>query len=307
VEGSSSEFLTHLLGCYQVRQLYLSNTPASGLQRSRTRQLDTSSFFLTTIAQTTAHHRPELWHFPSYSDNASLFDTPFTAADTCLEHTYGITSSIASIIYLINKFWHYVRAGTLTDDSFTDMLAPAIATLVAKLNSWTAYSELFTSVTTDDSATLSLARYLATSFYCSTQIYFHCCFKSNSQRDRSELLHLSNLTLLALERAELEKLSMPRAGASISWPALVGACVAPTELRRRWTKYWNKLLSYQIGHTQATWEIVLEVWKEVDTKVVKSTDVQLPAALPVDFGRYQASEPIWTSILRNRDIAILAI
>jgi hypothetical protein len=277
------------------------------MKRSRTRQLETSSLFLTTIAQTTAHHRPELWHFPTYSDKSSLFDTPFTAADTCLEHTYGITSSMASAIYLINKFWHYARSVTFRKESFTDVLVPAVATLTARLDSWTVHSELFTSVAADDNATLSLAKHLAKSFYHSTQIYLHCCFKSEPQYDQIDFSYLSKQTLIALEQAEVEKLSVSRAGASISWPALVGACLAPTELRTRWTKYWNKLLGYQIGHMQATWEIVQEVWKKVDSETVNGSGAQLPAATIPDSGSYQSLEPIWVSVLSKKDIAILAV
>jgi hypothetical protein len=298
-----------LQGCYQVRQLYLSSTLESDLHRSRIRQLDTISLFLTTVAQTTAHHRSELWHFPAYSGTASLFDTPFTDTDTCLEHTYGITSSIASTIYLINKFWQYANSITLVDGPFAYELACALATLAENLSSWTPNSELFTSFAANDSATLSLARDLATSFYCSTQIYFHCCFElSPSPHTQSVILRLSRRTLLALERAELEKLSVSRAGASICWPAFVAACVAPSGLRKRWTAYWGTLLSYRIGSFQAVWEIVQEVWKSKDANVMENNDIGLRAIrLAAGSVTYQAIVPLWTSILRESEVAILAV
>lgn len=214
---------------------------------------------------------------------------------------------MASIIFLINKYWHYARSITFTDESCSDFLNTAIATLIAKLNCWTANSELFTSVAADDTATLSLARHLATSFYYSTQIYFRCCFDPGPLYDQLDLLYLSSQTLLALERAELEKLSASRAGASISWPALVAACVAPEELRIRWTKYWNKLLSYQIGHMQATWEVVQEVWMKVDSEAINGTSGQSSAPKLPDSGSYQTLEPTWISIIKIKDTAILAI
>lgn len=307
MEGSTSEFFTHLQGCHLVRQLYLSNALKPDLYRSRIRQLDTISFFLTTIAQTTSHHCPGQWHFPPYSSAASLFDTIFTSTDICLEHTYGVTSSIATIIYLINKFWHYANSASLPNQVFELELAGALSTLALKLKTWTSHSEPFKSISTDDVATLSLARHLATSFHCSAQIYFQSCFKFNpSQSDRSLISSLSNETLLALEQAELQKLSVLHAGASICWPAFVAACEAPAELRSRWTKYWNSLMSYRLGNLQVAWEVVQETWRKTDGEVETSA-IQLHTDMMGYEGTYRIMEPVWTSILRDRGITILAI
>lgn len=310
MEGSSSEFFTHLQACHQVRELYLSSAPVSGPISCRIRQLDTNSFFLQMIALTTAHHRPELWYFPAYYGTASLFDNPFDITDTCLEHTYGITSSIASSIFLINKLWHYANNLPPVNESFASELGDALNILAKKINSWTPLSDPFSSIAAQDITTMSLARNLATSFCYSTLIYFHCCFVFNPpQSDRSMFSRLSLQTLLALERAEVETHSVKNTGAPISWPAFVAACKAPSELRQRWTKYWSALLSYQIGSQQAAWQIVQEVWRREDAgaEAAESGVIPLHAVQQVTSGTYQISEPVWTNVVKESGVTILAL
>ncbi|KAF2007285.1 hypothetical protein P154DRAFT_614685 [Amniculicola lignicola CBS 123094] len=310
LEGTSGEVFTHLQACHQIRQLYLSKTPRPSPDNPRIRQLDTNSFFIEMIALTTAHHRPELWQFSSYVDAASLIDTPFATTDTCLEHTYGITSSIASTIFLINKFWYYTNSATIYDELYACELGHAIAAVAIELRTWTPLSESYASVAIEENTSLSLAMSLASSFCYSALIYFHSCFLFDPpQSDESLFSRLSHDTLLALERAECESIQMSKVGAMISWPAFVAGCYSPPELRQRWTRYWSTLLKFRIGSIQAAWEIVQRVWRKERREETATTEdrSQVYVTEQATFETYCCIEPIWTWFVKDSGATIVAL
>lgn len=271
------------------------------------RQLDIATHFLTTLAQTTAHHLPHMWQFPPLTDCTSMFDSPFTVVDSCLEFTYGVTSSIASAIYLTNKIWHYATSINAMRKDLVVKIFNAILDLDYLLDSWTPSSEPFASIGASKPNTLSLAQNLAMSFHSAAQIYFQSCFDLDSVNpNRYTLVHLSRSTLLALERAESDKARLSKAGASFGWPAFVAACEAPVELRPRWILYWQKLLRSRIGGMWRAWDVVEEVWRRVDTKPMHDTNVRFSKTMGVTSIPIRVYEPTWAAVLRERSMTILA-
>lgn len=310
-----AEFYTHLQGSEQLRCSHLAAV-SLGYRQAHcpfTRQLAINSSFLATLAQTTTHHPPPCITFLALSKQASLFDTPFTIADTSLEFTYGITSTTASFIYLTNKFWQCAHCSDAAGVPDSNELSDAIQTLACLINAWTPLSEPFTSISADDTASLAIVRNLALSFNYAARIYFHSCFTLESPPSNwPTCAELSTLTLMALEEAECDKDAASRTlklnvkGASISWPAFVAACVAPTELRPRWSKYWEVLMNYRIGNLRVVWGIVKNIWRTTDTKAALeiADDMHL---LHNDVKHVRLNKPRWSEVLADVGFSILAV
>lgn len=271
------------------------------------RQLDLAGLFLTTLAQTTAHHLPAVWQFPVLTTTTPIFNSPFTEVDSCLEFTYGVTSSIASAIHYTNKIWYYATSTSATAKDLVVKIFDAILDLTDMLDSWTASSEPFTSIGPSEPATLSLVQNLAMSFHSAAQIYFQSCFDLDSiNPNRCSLAHLSRCTLLALEGAESDKARLSKAGASFGWPVFVAACEAPVALRPRWIAYWQKFLTSRIGSMHRAWNVVEEVWSRTDAKPLYDTTVRLSRVLEVGSTQIRISEPIWAAVLRERSMTLIA-
>jgi arginine metabolism regulation protein II len=306
MEGSFAGFFAHLRGCHQARNLRMLQSPQADASQSRVRQLEITSMFMDTIANTTATDWAEPRHFPRYSDQPVLLDVPFEATDTFLEHSYGITTSIASMIYSTNKIWLYTQGLTDIGPLSTEEINDSLAHLAEQLERWAPSSEDYTSFSGADAVQMPLMKSLSTAIYYATRIYFHSCFRSNSTHQNSMPTRLSDLTLMALEQSESVRGPTIKAGAPLSWPAFIAACEAPPALRGRWTHYWQTLLKHQIGTQQAAWEIVQEVWrrKEVDEQGGLVMGYEAPVLATLD--SCQVVEPAWISVIRDFGITIFA-
>ncbi|KAK4947610.1 hypothetical protein LTR10_013556 [Elasticomyces elasticus] len=310
MEGSMTEFFTHLQACERLCSSHLSNIALEPQKISPpTRQLAVNSAFIATLAQTTTHHPPPYINLVEFKQ-ASLFESPFRTDDTSLEFTYGITSTTASFMYLTNKFWQCAHSAASFGLTVLSEITDAILTLSCLIESWTPSLEPFTSIPANDTASLALARDLAMSFNYATRIYFQSCFSLESSSARSATrAELSELTLMALEKAETNKNMTSRSskfgvkGASISWPAFVAACEAPPELRPRWAEYWECLINYRIGNLTVVWGTVKDVWKSTD-QGSNADDFQSP---PNNAETFQLTEPKWSKVLREANFSILAI
>ncbi|KAK4942813.1 hypothetical protein LTR10_017573 [Elasticomyces elasticus] len=312
--GSMTEFFTHLQGAEQFRCLHDSNfTLDSGpVHFPSRRQLAVNASFLTTLAHTTAHHLPQFDIFGAASNQAALFDTPFTTSDTPLEFTYGMSCTTASFIYLTNKYWHCAHVARANGEAIPADLADAIQTLDCLVNSWTPILEPFSSISVEDTKSLAIVRNLAMSFNYAARIYARSCFTLSSLPvNYLDSAELSKLTLISLEAAELEKGGLSQVpspavkGASIAWPAFVAACEAPVELRPRWIEYWNVLISYRIGNLRVVWETVKYVWKSIDEGSLSS--VGRLQSLPETAEPVSLRTPRWSQVLREGGLSILAI
>ncbi|KIW64181.1 hypothetical protein PV04_09134 [Phialophora macrospora] len=304
MEGSLTGFFAHLHGCHEIRYLWTLRSAQAGSMRPRARQLEICSIFMDTIALTTANHLDIMFGFPAYSTKPILLDTPFTTADIFLEHTYGVTPSVASMVYVTNKIWLYAQSRTNFQDLSPCEVDDSLKSLTEQLDTWSPASESYASVAVDDNSTNSLLRCLSTAFHCAARIYFLSCFRVHpSRHDPSMLAHLSELTLAALEQSYHARPAKSRAGASLSWPAFVAACEAPPTAWQRWTRYWQTLLSNQIGTQQAAWEIVQEVWRRKDKACTQVSKTPTLARL----GTTHVIEPSWASVIRDNGIAIIAM
>ncbi|KEF60176.1 uncharacterized protein A1O9_05026 [Exophiala aquamarina CBS 119918] len=307
VEGDCTEFLTHLQACHQLRALHEAQRRSMEAYTPRMRQLDIAGLFLTTLAQTTAHHLPEVWQFSLFTTNTPIFNSPFTEVDSCLEFTYGITSSIASAIYYTNQIWYYATSTSATSTDLIIKIFDAILDLADMLDCWTPSAEPFASIGPGKPGTLSLVQNLAISFHSATQIYFQSCFDLASiSPTRSSLTHLSRCTLLALERAESDKARLSKAGASFGWPAFVAACEAPEELRPRWALYFQKLLTSRIGSMQRAWNVVEEVWRRMDTVPARGATERRSRIMRVESTPIRILEPVWAAVLREGSMTLIA-
>ncbi|KIV83894.1 hypothetical protein, variant 3 [Exophiala sideris] len=310
MEGSMTEFFTHLQACERLCSSHLSNIALEPQNISpTTRQLAVNSAFIATLAQTTTHHPPPFINLLE-SNQDSLFESPFKTSDTSLEFTYGITSTTASFMYLTNKFWQCAHSAASFGLTVLGEITDAILTLSCLIESWTPSLEPFTSIPANDTASLALARDLAMSFNYAARIYFRSCFNLERSSARSATrAELSELTLMALEKAETNKNMTSRSskfgvkGASISWPAFVAACEAPPELRPRWAEYWECLINYRIGNLTVVWSIVKDVWKSTD-QGSNANGFQSP---PNNAESFQLTEPKWSKVLREANFSILAI
>jgi len=261
---------------------------------------------MDTIAMTTASSRTGRWHFGTYSDRPILLDTPFSGEDTFLEHTYGVTSSIASMIYSINKIWLYTSGRTRIGDLTTQEVEFSLASLAEQLETWSPSTEIYASVLGDDNFNTSLLESLSTSFYYAARIYFHSCFRFNDTRQDSMPARLSDLTLMAYEQSELARIPASKAGAPLSWPAFVAACEAPLHLRERWTSYWQSLLRHGLGTQQAAWQVVQEVWKSKDAEFDGEAMVVDDGRILARFDAFDVIEPSWAGVIRDNGITIFA-
>jgi arginine metabolism regulation protein II len=313
MEGTTNEVLTHLQGCERLLKAHHPGVQVSCNMDSALdfRHLDTTSCFLSTIARTTLHQRPDLFLLPTKLDPCTLYDTPFTEADSYLEFTYGITSTVASFVYLTSKFWFYSRPSARTNSHASAELDKAIATLQSRLGSWTAESERFTSIATGDDSSLRLVRHLAESYHSASQIYFHLCFPSQATQEaaatspRPALPVLSQRTLFSLEEAEATRSRSNSAAGPIAWPGFVAACVAPPRLRWRWAIYWETQLKYRIGSLLHVWEVVKAVWKQNDGLLsCGDGDVRHLSILPSETEPFNAG---WTPVLQQMNTTILAL
>lgn len=307
MEGSLTEFFAHVEGCHQARHLRILHSPQADSETPLVRQLEICSVFMDTIALTTASHRAGWWGFPKYSDKSVLLDHPFLETDNFLEHTYGITPSIASMIYLTNKIWLYTQARTNHEVLSPSEVKDSLQNLAEQLETWSSVQEVYTSMVPDDQSNILLVKALSTAFCSAAQIYFVSCFTIDSTCDDFETLDvLSELTLTKLEEAEQIKFSTSNMGAALSWPAFVAACESPPHLHKRWTEYWEKLLQHRIGSQQVAWEVVQMVWKkdteENDPKL--STSESLPLATSC---LYTVTEPSWASVIRDNGITVVAM
>jgi arginine metabolism regulation protein II len=262
--------------------------------------------FMDTIANTTATDWMEPRHFPQYSNTPVLLDVPFEATDTFLEHSYGITTSIASMIYSTNKIWLYAQGLTDIGPLPSSEVNHSLATLAEQLETWAPSSENYTSFAGDDAMHMPLLKSLSTSIYYATRIYFHSCFRFNSTRHNSMPTRLSDLTLMALEQSESVRSPSSKAGAPLSWPAFIAACEAPPALRGRWTQYWQTLLKHQIGTQQAAWEIVQEVWRKKEIEELGGCEMGYEAPVLATLETCQVVEPAWISVIRDYGITIFA-
>jgi len=307
VEGGCTEFLTHLQACHQLRNIHQAQDSLGEAYKPYMRQLDIASLFLTTLAQTTAHHIPDVWDYPALTTATTIFQSPFTEVDSCLEFTYGVTSSIASAIYFTNKVWHYATSTSVARTELVVRIFEAILDLADMLDSWTPCLEPFNSIGPSELVTLSLVQNLAMSFHSAAQIYFQSCFDLSSvNSNKRSLAHLSRCTLLALEGAESDKARLPKAGASFGWPVFVAACESPVELRSRWISYWQKLLTSRIGGMRRALNVVEEVWRRADTEPPYGTTARFSRILEVRSARIRISEPIWATVLREHAVTLIA-
>ena len=255
---------------------------------------------------TTASSRTGRWHFGTYSDRPVLLDTPFSGEDTFLEHTYGVTSSIASMVYSINKIWLYTSGRTRIGPLTPQETEYSLASLAEQLESWSPSTELYASVLGDESVNSSLLESLSTSFYYAARIYFHSCFRFNDVRQDMMPARLSDLTLMAYEQSELARMPASKGGAPLSWPAFVAACEAPSHLRERWTHYWQSLLRHGLGTQQAAWQVVQEVWKTKDAEREEHFNDRNKKRVLARFTSFDVIEPSWTSVVRDSGATIFA-
>jgi arginine metabolism regulation protein II len=273
----------------------------------RVRQVEMDSLFLDTIALATQVHDTTQLQYPRYTELPVLMDNPFLVTDDSLEHTFGITPSIATMIYRTHKIWFYAQGRTCLPDLPEDEVNDSLAKLAEGFETWDPDLETYASVVGDDIKNLALLRSLSTSFYYSARIYFHCCFRFGSSCYDSTPARLSDLTLMALEQSELDRPPASKHGTPLSWPAFVAACEAPPTLRARWTCYWQTLLLHGIGTQQAAWRIVQRVWEKKNNSLSKDTGWGDEDVVLGYFNTFQVIEPSWVSVIRQSGLTIVAL
>jgi hypothetical protein len=261
--------------------------------------------FMETIAITTARERIDLANSYPRSADLNRLESPFLSSDDFLEHTYGITPSLASMVFSINELWHCARH---CDDS--DILGEVqhkIKQLADEIEAWDPSLETFASVVSGGIASATLLRSLSRAFWYAIRIYFRACFIPRFWAWESMPAVLSECALLALEQSEDLRSLMSMTGTSLSWPAFIGACEAPASLRNRWTRYWEILLKHKIGTQEAAWKVVQEVWRQQDCSSEQPSIATTMSAWSGTLKDFEAVEPSWAVIIRSSGLAIVAL
>jgi arginine metabolism regulation protein II len=239
-------------------------------------------------------------HVISESTNWSLVPIPWeessTAAaaamppfyeDGTLETTYGITASLAALIFRITKLAQSIRYYNVHSIDPPPALQVACESLAVSIGSLpTRQDAAGIPQDCDEHVQILLMEHID-AFALGIKVYFHVSVVSCSQERLDKLVQEISCKLNMIEEQKQSTERRYAKTATILWPGFVASCEARKDHRDLWRRWWSDMVSYGIGNIEALWNIVQESW------------------LLRDAGSEMS--PAWLPVLRAKEKFILAV
>ena len=270
MEGHIIDFQIHIKAMIQLRSAQQQSDRIA--LPPQTRQLEEMSAFMSLLACTTSPHT-----IPS---TTILTNTSLTQESShvhqqhksyCFESTYGVTSDIAEAIQQTLQIhqWLSTPSQIPTHDSTASMsmeMSKKIEDLGLFLTNWT-FSEYEAQIVFPDDTTMqAIFTHHAKAWHNATVIYYTYITKRILLPDLNMADAVSRVAE-HLHTVEDLKTGYAEQGvrmAPITWPAFVASCCADPSMRKIWDKWWDRVQCYGIGSLKRQYEVVREVWSEVD-------------------------------------------
>lgn len=274
-----NDFWIHLSGCNKLHPI-MRPMQRENDRSPRTKQLLTICGFMNTLSRSTDPYlSPKQWKVGASSASVDPSLSSFCTDDQSLEHTYGISATLAhymDLTILRSQHLDYYREQNLPPPA---SLLHAIAAIHDGVTTWSIQNEPLASVNEDDHETRSLVTCHVLAFHAALVIYFYA--RTNwpdcSSRDQSSLhtmvtsesamRHYNRICVTNLLAAEALKSSCgSRVGwnamAPIVWPGFIAACEAEPDEQPLWRTWWISVQWYSIGSIERLWDVVQEVWRQ---------------------------------------------
>lgn len=274
MDGRMSEYWIHLDGVDQIRRQWQQEA------KSNKRQITISSF-LKVLSCTTSIDLP-LLQWASSEDNLTPFSQDEFPDSHGLEHTYGITSTLAGFMSRITTFSQHISYFVSQNITIPNSFIAACSDLSASLLAWSLEDEELPSLQYTDPAIQQIGGLHITAFAQALRVHF---FTRVLPCGTSELAqHVQSVadSLNCIERIKADLCfrnateTCNKMTASLTWPGFIASCEAESDNRSPWYDWWQSMLNYRIGNIARLWEIVQESWTLRDSGVQ-----EVPAWVPV--------------------------
>ncbi|KAM0716241.1 hypothetical protein Q7P37_007686 [Cladosporium fusiforme] len=255
LNGGTQDHWVHLDAAMQLQ----ASRHFANVVSSDTRQLNTICTMLHLFAQTALlSPEPKPWGGSWDVLNGAGLD----ALSPSIEYIYGISRPTANAllkIYRLSQCLNYHK-----ETGYPENLMQACEDLGDELCSWSATSEKFTAIESDQVSMLKVARAQAKAFHHAALIYYYRSIQKCARED----LHMEQKAVLAamneaesLKKAAPGDVAMP---APITWPAFMASCEAVGDEREGWREWWQQIQRYKMANYASQQDIVLQIWQEMD-------------------------------------------
>ncbi|KAK9350266.1 fungal-specific transcription factor domain-containing protein [Lipomyces doorenjongii] len=220
MEGRMVEYWIHLNGCDQLQR-------QRNYGESR-RQLNTIYSFLVTLSNTTLYDLLELpWSEDEFlSDLQMLFVPSTTADDSSLEYTYGITSTLASMMRLTTKLSQHISFYASCDLPLPHTLETACRILGKHISEWSVSSEPLSTIDSSDPVRLSVAKLHILAFGHALNVYYHTRIRPCEPHTMAFYVNAVAEDLQSIEVIKKSQGYRRPLSASVMWPGFIAACEA---------------------------------------------------------------------------------
>ncbi|KAH8701525.1 fungal-specific transcription factor domain-containing protein [Talaromyces proteolyticus] len=256
IEGRMAEYWIHLDGCDQL--LRKRNYGESS------RQLKTIYSFLVTLSNTTLYDLPSL---PWSEDECNFNMLPALSTipnDSSLEFTYGITSTLATMMSLTTKLSQHILFYASRNQPLPHTLEAACEILGKHISEWSISSEPLSSIDSSDPVTLSVAKLHILAFGHALNVYYHTRIRLCEPHTMAFYVNAVAEDLQSIEAFRKLQDHRGPVSASVMWPGFIAACEATPSRRSVWQAWWADMLTYRIGNIPHLWQVVQDVWAARD-------------------------------------------
>lgn len=271
MEGRIIDFQIHIKAMIQLRSAQQQSDRIA--LPSQTRQLEDMSAFMSLLAYTTSPHT--ILSTTILPNNLlTRENNPEYQEDNgyCFESTYGVTSDIAEAIQQtlqIHKWLStppHIHTDDSTNASMNMEMSKKIEDLGSFLVNWTFDEYQARIVFPDDNTMQAIFTHHAKAWHNATTIYYTYVTKSVLPPDFIMVDAVSRVAehLHAVEDLKIGYAEQGVRMAPITWPAFVASCCAESSMRETWGQWWDRVQCYGIGSLNRQYEVVREIWNEVD-------------------------------------------
>ncbi|KPM41739.1 hypothetical protein AK830_g4852 [Neonectria ditissima] len=261
MSGEDDGFMVHLKGIAQLRNSRRRWRIISG----PTRQLNEISAFLALMARTTSLQvHSSTW--VSENDDVSNAEDTVIHSGSCYGYMYGITPQIAAAIQetcrLAEFAAQYDRQG---HEAIPDDLLEACEALGNRLLSWSLESEATSSIPANDTIMLMIFNLQANAWHHAALIYYYCRIQRYNASDLTGEVERVAEYMHAAEDAKAGiKFNRASIMAPITWPMFIASFNAVGSQRDECRAWWERVQHYGIANIRRQWDIIQQVWKDVD-------------------------------------------